>query len=176
MDNKIITNGIKSDKKPDYLRDYQGHSCNNSLFQVQFVDDTFNLFSLKTGKLVFKDNPTKIEGQKLYGGTDNIIVMAGYNKGERNYFAIISEDKLANKLLNGNPVLSAGHELYPKLTGRMVTFTVDFDKNKILKLNTENGDVTYFGVHPATNRYDEIPIQQAPEEIQQLASQIFPWL
>ena len=103
--------------------------------------------------------------------------MLAFNGGEKNYFIQIFRTGEGKKLLNGTPVLSSGHELYPTINGKFVIFVVDGDRNnKMFKLDLENGQIAYYGVDPETMHYDEIPIERAPEATKQIASKMFPWM
>lgn len=175
--NRILSTKIAR-IKPTYLRDSRENSVSGSLCVITYEDGTVNLFNMKTGELVLNERPTSIRASKAFipRNSNGIYAMLSFNNGEKNYFIYMTPEGQYKKLLNGEPVLSNGHELYPALQGGIVTFTIDLDRDKTFKLNLDNGEISVFGIHPETRTYDEMPVQMAPDDVKQIATQIFPWM
>ena len=171
---RTLASGIDSSRKPKALSDSAGRgTVNESMYLLKFNDSTCNVFDVRTGEFVTQENAREILGSKSFS-TNDVFLMLNY--GEKNYFVGIAEGQKPRKLLGGNPVLSAGHQLCPTMNGQKVMFTIDGKRENLFALDLFSGKISFYGVDPQTLHYDEMPVEQAPPEKQQLAATIFSWL
>ena len=172
--NKIVSSGLTNKRRPRNPMTERGETCSNTLYVLYYSDGTLNVFNPVTAQMSFDNRPKSIMFS-LSSDRNNMFAMLSFDDGSKNYFVEFSPDGNVKKLLNGQPVLSSGHELYPHMTSNFVTFTVDNERGKIFKLDLLNGQISCFGLNPETGSYDEMPVEKAQDDIKQLAAQIFPW-